>query len=435
MKYYLRAGNLPNDKKLFLECTDYYDGIVFPVNILAYYYNAIKYTLEATKKPFFIDPITAIFQKNQKQVKREVLEDNKPKSEFKKSIDLYFKYIGGTARDILKESDIKSSTFNDDNLLDKFIEDILDYQYKIFKEKDNRSLTLDAYIEFLDETDKNEEQKNEITPCFLVAPYFYFDEITDPWYLINQKIARRVKKEKYHIPIYGVICTKISVLNDDRIISQIVSDFSNYDGFLIFLSGFNEYTANEEELSTFLKFISVLGNTKKPIINLYGSYFSQLMQYFGLNGFSTGVGILERKDLFEPKSEGYGQHKKLYNPALHRLITEEESKSLIREAPQTNTYNSPYYLKIEEFIKRNVTRKYGVDYVWKHLPNINYQYLYPDFIYTKKEENREIESNNLKEIIISLKLAWKSVENNQMIRPDKKGHLNRWITVLSDNIK
>lgn len=190
---------------------------------------------------------------------------------------------GKNVKNILKRRQLIPKDFLDANstLIQDFTKNIISFQKDIFK-------TIPSQQSILEYTKILGKKTEAPAPLFLTTPYFYFTSIDDPWYEISIKIAKQSIKLKGEHELYAVLCFSKELLRNEYYIEKIVKDYAGFDGYLIWISDFDEKVESEEYLSGLKTFVKKLSKSKKPIFTLYGEFFSLLLSKLGLTG------ILER---------------------------------------------------------------------------------------------------------------------------------------------
>jgi len=297
---------------------DAFYGISLSANVACFSRTWVSQFINRLGKPFFIDPVSYVFQFPIEQISRE--------GSLKKSFEKLVKIYGEPIISASEGHQITLSDF-DDGIITSMITNILNFQRNIARSESNSQKSLFEFGEWLDEEIVEKE------PEFLVPPYFWFDTPESEWYDLNIRIMELSKDNFQDIPIYGVLCTNKEVLSNEEWLSKILRDFDFIDGILIWLSDFNEYSLNGRILKTFINFVQQL-NREKDAIMMYGSYFSMIASKFGLNGMSQGVGISESKNVTDQPTGGTFS-RKYYVPQAKTSVSVANAMSFYAEHPET----------------------------------------------------------------------------------------------------
>jgi hypothetical protein len=127
-----------------------------------------------------------------------------------------------------------------------------------------------------------------------------------------------------------------------------VSDFRDLDGFLLYISDFNESAEHVPLLRQLRSFVGRLHEeSSKPILNLYGSFFSILLRYSGLEGVSSGLCILDHRDA-TAEFKGARATIKFYMPSLRDKISENDFKTFLLQFNPTDECNCSFCQRLAE---------------------------------------------------------------------------------------
>ena len=344
-KHILRYGTV-GDNVHIKTAINTFDYLAINANSAAYVSGAIaKFVVDEffnnNSKGYFIDPITYAFQRNVHLLhtpeKKTKNEESKPKKNnktpLKKSILKLINCYGSPADKVLNDITIQASDFNKNENLETFCLSVLDFQFntiqKYITEKDmEKYLTYGAETALADVT--------QLHPKFLVAPYFYLDNI-DPdfekWLEINIKCIACSKENAAQygdIPIFAQIVLSQDSLNSKDTIKKITDAYSACvcDGFTIWIDGLDEHQAELKQLVRFTQLLTHLRN--KPIYNMYGGFFSILLTHKSinlLNGVSHGLEYGESRAVY-PVGGGIPTSKYYFMP-LHQRTDFEKAYNLL----------------------------------------------------------------------------------------------------------
>ena len=315
--HFLRYGTAA-EQKYMKKYEHTYEGIALNASMLAHISKAIStfFHNHLTTKPFFIDPMTHAFQHDLNAI---LNSNGEIKSSIKKLIGFYGEPISIVAE---KHRPIRSEDFSDENL-EEFIKKVLDFQLSHIK----KSLD-DEFREYIEYIGVVKE------PEFLIAPYFYMTEDNyENWLTLNKKIIQRAYEQKaiFGNPyVYAQLVIDKHLLTDTDKHKEIIKNYSLADGLLYWVDGFDESTAKLDELTAVKNFVSDYKsvNPLKPIISLYGGYFSELLLNFGLDGVVHGLEYGESRDVV-PVGGGIPLSK-FYLPSLKQRIAANTMLSILR---------------------------------------------------------------------------------------------------------
>ena len=323
ISYHIRIGRYTLEKATLEKCNSDL-GLAIPAHILSFYGNSLRTFLRLTGKKFFIDPITYVFVYGSRSMKKEVEEEiggvPVTKEVFKKSYEKLLENFDPSLRAQILAGKLSPSFFDNRNNLRDFVNSNLEYQQDFFIKK---PYVMTKYEKML----KIRVRETHLRPEFFVVPYFYFGTTSDQWYEVCKSIADYSKKVKSNLKKFFILCFDKSLLASKSSISNMVEDFAGFDGYGILVSDFNEIQVDLHDLRRLKRFVSDLSREyQKPIINLYGTYFSALLSYFGLNGFSSGLCINDSKNATKAYVTGR-MNLRLYLPSLHWFIPEADMKT------------------------------------------------------------------------------------------------------------
>lgn len=326
----LRYGTV--GEKIHLEkAISSYDYLSINGNSAAYVSSAIaKFIVEKffsnPEKGYFIDPITYAFQDEIKLLwnKSKATGQETIKKSIKKLIDSY----GFPATKAENKTPISITDFDALETKESFCKNVLSFQYNLvydhIKEND-----LEKYISYI--SPKQAKNIPQLRPKFLIAPYFYLDAKNtdfDKWLDLNiQFLDMSISKSQIefsNIDVYGQIVISKSVLSDNFYIEKIANAYSNSKctGLTIWVDDLNEHEATQQELKGFINILqSIKEKTDKPILNMYGGYFSILLSHkeLGLlSGVSHGLEYGESRKVY-PVGGGIPVSKYYYYPLHQRM--------------------------------------------------------------------------------------------------------------------
>lgn len=305
MTHIIRLGTQA-EKEYFERASPWYDEVLLNANLVEATAGATSLFVFQLEKPYFIDPVTYAFAVDPLYIQSE---DAAGEKRFKRTFkNLAFRY-GITKSN--KEDPPRLSTryFSDAGRLRQFCELVLAYQ----RDKCNEALRDNEEFFPL-------EEPPDLRPTRLMAPYFY--SAHDPtWREINGRLVTQSSELAGDLPLWAVICMDALVLDDDAVVNEVAGYYAQLPcaGVGIWLTDLDESSATATQLIGVRRLVSRLVESGKEIINLYGGYFSALLRFDGLTGFSHGVGYGERRDVV-PVVGGGLPPAKYYLPPIHERI-------------------------------------------------------------------------------------------------------------------
>ncbi len=316
MKHYLWYN--AQDSYFYENDHDYFSGFAINAHTLAHNAKAFLALQFTTGKPFFILPDIHAIQFYSPQ-----LFDNKKGGTRISWEKLRRFYPNVVTRTLSERRSLSPNDFSEQGLLD-FARGILDFQRR----------ALDEPFRSLSRLVPGAEVPR---PEFLVAPYFFFQNARDPWLPLAAGVSASAASLKGRDKVFGVIACSSSCLDLPEL-SVIDSSFTRLplDGFLIWIDDFDETDASEDALSGLIELVRRLSSTGKPVINMYGGYFSILLKYFGLEGFGSGICTRDSMSV-HPQIQGGGPAggpiPRYYIPKLHKKLVQEDARRLIGQVP------------------------------------------------------------------------------------------------------
>ena len=325
MQTYVRITRYTLEKEIIAKHSNSF-GLTIPANLLTYYSKSLAEFIKKNPRPFFIDPVTYIFQIPNNMLKRDnsgLQVDRYGNYKLKKSYEkLVLTYDKGLLSSFKSGNPLGISYFDDPKNVDRFVRNNIDFQKNLLTNSD-KSSRYDAMV------GEGKNNQSNLKPEFLTAPYFYFRDTSDPWYNVNTNLSQLSKTLSPNDDVYSVICTDKQNLST-TVADEIVSDFDEADGFLLFISDFEEYTEPVHSLRHLKSFVNRLyEESSKPIINLYGSFFSVFLNNDGMEGVSSGLCVLDHKDALNEVTGGIARIK-FYLPSIRGYIVENDYRTYLQ---------------------------------------------------------------------------------------------------------
>jgi hypothetical protein len=311
----LRLG-VHSEQQYFINHKDKYDMVFLTAN-LAHYSSSGTASLMVGKladKSFVIDPNTHVFGHMTKYIKTTAPgEQPKVKASLQGLGEEYGEPIVKALRG---DRPVKAADFANDALKRDFTKRVLLFQteglIKALAPTDSK------YI------DSNIEQI--LQPNFLVAPYFFLDSKNyKEWLDVNAQLFAASVGHHPGKALYAEIVVDWRIVEKPDQLSEIISSYKQLagcDGYLIWISNASEHTAGTATLTGLRRLVRELSSEGKPVINLYGGYFSLLLSHFGMSGVTHGPGYGEDRDVI-PVGGGLPASKFYLTPIHQRLLTRE----------------------------------------------------------------------------------------------------------------
>jgi hypothetical protein len=110
--------------------------------------------------------------------------------------------------------------------------------------------------------------------------------------------------------------------------ARLAADYRNdaFDGLILFINDLQECKVPTDTLQRYARLVTVLRDVGKPLLGMFGGYFTLMLRKLGLGSFSNAVGYGEYRD--SSYREGGQAIRRYYLPSLHRYVTDIEAQSL-----------------------------------------------------------------------------------------------------------
>jgi len=273
------------EQRYFLGPTmrDQYNKIGINGNIVSYTPSGVASFLATANKPFYIDPQTHIFQFSTQHLKK----NNDPKKKFKPSIEILAsdRLKGPFSSVVTEDKPLLPSVFYEGDEIDLEKVDIicrgcLEFQKNTIIEEIN-----EEDIEFLD-TEEN------LTPQFLIAPYFYISSKNSPkWLDLTSICYSRTKELENNFPIYLSLVIAKDIVFDAREKERVIEKIRNIkpDGILLWVDDLEEESLSVDKVQKYIQFLKSLKTNTGIVINTHSGYLSILFGHPEVGGLFDGI--------------------------------------------------------------------------------------------------------------------------------------------------
>jgi len=364
---------------------------------------------------FIIDPVTYVFSRSLRKLRK-----NQTEFTIRRTWDKLLNLYGNDFRDLVKskvinERDLIPRDFLRNNkwdsvLIDNFVSSVIESQKTFIKDK----------LVMLKELQKRagfDIPTKDLTPDFLIAPYFYSSKIPDDWFNLTVAMIHSAIKFKGNFNLYGVLCISNKILNDINL-DLVINSYRKLDGILIWISDFKEHKIPGTQLAKLVEVISKLRKEKFKIINFYGGYFSLMLTNNFLDSFVCGVNYGESRNI--DTTPARGMRKMVYINTIHKHLIVEHApriwlsdsshlcncKTCVNLCNESSNFNAYNYS--ESMQKSEINRV-------QH------------FLNTRINELENIKSKNLEEITF---LLADDIKKSTNIPSDQVIHLRNWKKVI-----
>jgi len=427
------------EKELFRTCAQCFDGLAISAQMLAYTESTVYATLmtavqEGRPLPFFIDPMTYVFARRIDNLRI----DRKIKKSFKQLMSEYGPLIADCAQkgELLPDQFLDPNGKINNSLVLQMAVHVLNFERNKLNTFTTKS-SLPKYAKIL----KRTPPTTQLSPSFLVAPYFYWGSRNDPYYGINLALSRTADSSKGDMQLFAVLCFSKELLVDENVLAEVVKDYAGFDGYLIWVSGLDEESTLHSYILGLRSFIKKLSEYKKPIYSLYGGYLMSILSKFGLSGFCTGICYGAYKDVDAQATTGGGQER-YYLPVIH--LKRMESNLRLSLSVSANNVGLLCDCDVCDSIKEDLSKSLPmpargyVDQFFNSLGSRKNSFR-EHFVRARHQETLAIEKETIPEIVARLKVEALEVDNADpppalpppFQNPLTSGHLRDWSLLLS----
>ncbi len=330
----VRYGITADQKYLAGEFLDAYNGTVINGNMVAHIPAALgqfltdRTTHEGGTKPFIIDPLTHAFQHDPSKVKTKRERDGKEEEVVKSSIRKMSEAFGEPVQSNVGEEAILPADFNDKKRAREFCERVVRFQTDTIESQAQQQNSW-KYLKYLGVT--------SMKPDVVIAPYFWMTSGTiEDWLPNNIWFIECARDFVGSVPLCAQVVITRDILLDDKERNKLAERYGNSpcDGILLWVDQFSEHEVSPNHLRGFGQLVRRLTRTfKKPVINLYGGYFSILLcrlpELGTLQGVCHGLEYGEDRSVV-PVGSGLPMAK-FYLPAHHRRLRYDQAVRAVRD--------------------------------------------------------------------------------------------------------
>lgn len=436
----LRFGK-SSEKKILEMHSDTFESVVINAPSLAYFGKSLStfVFIKSKGKSFFIDPLTHAFQHPLDKISNN-------NGNIKPSIEKLISHYGFPLSNIILnlKRPLKPGDMTENETKKNFARRVLEFQRKhLFNSLE------DDFKEYIEDDEFGDMLPS--TPIFLVPPYFYMTESNfRQWVPLNREfveISKNIVGDEENI--FGELVVSKGLLKalveDEEIFKEISGIYRRANGILFWIDEFDEHQANSEFLKIVSRFVKKIKKKYpgKPLINLYGGYYSQLLLKFGLDGVVHGPEYGESRSVV-PVGGGI-PIARFYFPGIHKRIPSGEVISLLTS--QDIKKPGTFFKKIcsckvcRTLIKKDVQKDFIENYgktkpvsfgrgirefpVQETTDNCLAHYLE-----VKKIEFDYIEKKELPELLNELEETYRQFENEIWIDEKEIKHLEHWVDAL-----
>ena len=411
------------DNSILNEHRDKFYGVAVNANTVAYASYRVKELLHTINKPFFVDPLTYFFalplvtRKNKAQ-------DKKDEEELKLSYRILAAYYSGPFLERLKPAPVYTKLFTRAESVDNAAQKVISFQRFL----PGSLSSIRRYQRFL----KRKRISEELSPAFLVTPYFHFNSVQDPWYGVSLQLALSAMKYRADLPLFALLCFSRACLLTPPEHEQIIRDYRNFDGFLIWIPGFKDSRASYGLLSALAHFVKRISTYNKPTILLHSGYYGALLSKVGLTGFSSGLCYGDSK-LLQLGGGRLPAPVKFYLPEIHALRLPDEAAGFYNSTKNARLLCRCHVCKrVRERLGFDLGQADSPVVVGKFFTDISLEEAQGHFMEYRAKEVTMLENETREEAIVRIGRELDFIENDMLPPPETtmSNHLRRWKLAL-----
>lgn len=390
-----------NVQRFFREHADKYDGVIIPLSIATSFPTGTRGFVRAlcTRHPeleYAIDPRNAMFQKEW------------DRSNVRPPHEKMATALGPLYTDIGLHRPLTHRDFSRGQSLEQTVRKCIEFQKRFRISDDDDLRKLDKYAKLLG-VDSLVPLKE---PQHLIPPYFQFQDLSDPWYEISVASIESSLKYADGISVRPVLhFGRWAAVGAFDPYFRVLAD-NNLKGTWLYSNDFKEHDASLDELRAYR---SIIEESPVETYSLFGGYFAVLMSYFGLQGFSNGIGYGEWRD--SGYHRGGSAMTRVYLLKLHRYVDAPTAQSLIDRAPEFFGYDTDVLARYVE------SRTSVID--------MSQQEALENFMESRKLELTFVSENPIDSAIAQLQATVQQLREIGELELEKFGQsLNRWVKAI-----
>lgn len=169
-------------------------------------------------------------------------------------------------------------------------------------------------------------------PRCVLAPYFVFASLRDPWYRLTKDAAAEMKRIASGHEVAPVVVCAVDIL-DEATINRIATDFGGYTRCYVWLDNFNQAVFRSDQIRLARALVQALRGAGAAVHALYGGFLMMLMQGDGLQAISHGILYTQHK---EPGMlpGGGGVPERYYIPKFHDFRSLSQANLILKRHPE-----------------------------------------------------------------------------------------------------
>lgn len=321
MRHYLIYSQADQQTLRVPEADDAFHGVVAPGTVIGYFPDATASFILTSRRPYFIDLKTPLFQ--------DELKEPRPSH-----ISLAHQLSARLGEQVENLASLAPEFYTDD-VLEELVQGSISFQREYAHRGQRLGAKLDRYArlraEARGENVPEDAAEGLLSPELVLAPYFCANRgHGQRWLTITEKIWQlllAMPNSAQLSPVVAVDSTDPHELG--AMLGRLPAGLSATVPY--WLTGFDERLESADSLHELWNVIEQWADTYQ-LINLYGSYYSIILQKAGLHGFSNGIGFSESRKWPELASSGAAPAR-YYVPRLHAFLPPAEAQLLLDAEP------------------------------------------------------------------------------------------------------
>jgi hypothetical protein len=283
LKQFLAYGNADQVSFRDEEVRASFDYLTVPGTIAAYYADATAGFVLSSGLDYVIDPRTPLFQESLQAPRT---------SHYSLAL-----WLGSSVSQHLDSGGAGArfdAGFYTDDVVEEMVESVLEQQRNYAGRAPEVGSKIDRYRRLLAKAQGREveELHQEVRPpSFVLAPYFAVRDLyADPWWGVNQRVWQRCVELGSHD-----VSPVVAVASADLLAAALAAVPDAFaDQRFFWITDFDERKVSPRDLADLWAAVR-RSPGEKPLVNMYGGFFSACMTHVGLYGFSNGLGYSESR--------------------------------------------------------------------------------------------------------------------------------------------
>lgn len=319
MDFHLRFG-MHRDAQILHQTKELYEGLVIPAHILAYQPTSTSvFVTSLPDHAYLIDPMTFLFLHPAESFRKE---DGDLRPSLRKLCEAYHEDLAEILDELDDDEYVTPHILPN---LKEFCKGVVGFQ-RTAVSKGSEGSKAEKYLRRKGYTDAR-----VTNPRSIVAPYFMFQSVTDPWYRIAVDcLSHSNDALRPHESLSAVIHCKLDALTETGV-RQLVTDFAEAEHVLIWFENFNQYAASSEDITTVRKAIAALSDIAE-VEMLYGGYLLAMTEADGTAAFSHGILFTEHRSVGTVPGGG-GVPERYYIPGIHQFRSLSQTDLILHQFP------------------------------------------------------------------------------------------------------